>query len=176
MITMSEPLDIHTHVETLYRDHHYWLHGWLRKKLGDTHQAADLTHDTFMRVISSRQIHETITEPRAFLTTLAKRVLYTFWRRSELEQIWRDVLANETETFALSTEDYAIVREAVEAIDRLLNGLPLRVRQAFLMRTLDGMTHADIAKALHISIASVERYMKQAFLHCYHARHLLDMS
>jgi RNA polymerase sigma-70 factor (ECF subfamily) len=36
-------------IATLYRDHHSWLHGWLRLKLGDAHRAADLAQDTFVR-------------------------------------------------------------------------------------------------------------------------------
>jgi RNA polymerase sigma factor (sigma-70 family) len=170
----TTPVTGSTSVEVLYREHHHWLQGWLRKKLGDTHQAADLTHDTFVRVMGSEQVNHPIHEPRAFLTTLAQRVLYTFWRRRELEQAWLQVLASQPEELAISAEDYACVREAVEAIDRLLKGLPAKVRQAFLLRTLDEMTHAEIASTMQISIASVERYLKQAFVHCYLARHLLD--
>jgi RNA polymerase sigma-70 factor (ECF subfamily) len=64
-------------VHTLYVAHHDWLHGWLRRKLGNSHQAEDLAHDTFERVVASRQAHA-IQEPRAYLTTLAQRVLYNF--------------------------------------------------------------------------------------------------
>jgi len=32
----------------LYTDHQGWLQAWLRKKLGNAHQAADLAHDTFV--------------------------------------------------------------------------------------------------------------------------------
>ncbi len=40
---------------TLYTDHHGWLQGWLRKKLGDVHQAADLAHDTFCAPAGARR-------------------------------------------------------------------------------------------------------------------------
>ncbi|MDD3484875.1 sigma factor, partial [Azovibrio restrictus] len=33
----------------LYRDHHGWLQGWLRRRLGNAHEAADLAQDTFLR-------------------------------------------------------------------------------------------------------------------------------
>ena len=79
-------------VHTLYVDHHAWLQSWLLRRLGNTHQAADLTQDTFVRVIAAQQVHA-IREPKAYLTTLAQRVLYHFWRRRELEQAWLDALA-----------------------------------------------------------------------------------
>ncbi|MEG3002801.1 MAG: sigma-70 family RNA polymerase sigma factor [Comamonas sp.] len=153
-------------VHTLYIDHHAWLHGWLLRKLGNTHQAADLAQDTFVRVIVGEQA-QAIREPRAYLTTLAQRVLYNFWRRRELEQAWLDALAALPEATALSPEDYALVREAVEALDQWLDGLPPKVRQVFLMRRLDDMKHAEIAQAMQLSITTVERYMKQALVHLF---------
>ena len=151
-------------VHTLYVDHHRWLQAWLRRKLGDAHQAADLAHDTFERVIVARQAHA-LQEPRAYLTTLAQRVLYNFWRRRELEQAWLDALASMPEERAPSPEDYLLVREAIEAIDAWLDGMKPKVRQAFLLRRIDGLKYAEIAAAMAVSEASVERYMKQALVH-----------
>lgn len=151
-------------VQALYQDHHDWLQGWLRRKLGDVHQAADLAQDTFVRVIVGQQAHA-IQEPRAYLTTLAQRVLYNFWRRRELEQAWLDALATLPEEAAPSPEDYALVREAIEALDQWLDGLAPKVRQVFLLRRLDGLKHAEIAETMGLSVATVERYMKQALVH-----------
>lgn len=64
------------------------------------------------------------------------------------------------------TQD-TFVREAIEILDRLLDGLPLRVRKVFLMNRLEEMTHVEIARALSISVATVERDMKRALTHCY---------
>lgn len=153
----------------LYQDHHRWLQHWLYRKVGCPHQAADLTQDTFVRVLGARDI-DRLDEPRAFLMTLAQRVLFNFWRRRSLENAWLEALARQPESYAPSAEDYALVREAIEILDRLLNGLPLRVRKVFLMNRLEEMTHAEIAKALGISVATVERDMKRALTHCYLAR------
>nr|WP_312989302.1 sigma-70 family RNA polymerase sigma factor [Comamonas koreensis] len=150
----------------LYADHHGWLRAWLRRRLGDTHQASDLAQDTFVRLMLGGQA-AALREPRAYLTTLAQRVLYEFWRRRELEQAWLDALAAQPQTLALSAEDYALVREAVETLDRALQGLPAKVRQAFLLRQLDGLKHSEIAQTMGVSVASVERYVKQAFVHLY---------
>jgi RNA polymerase sigma-19 factor, ECF subfamily len=46
---------IQEQVHALYSHHHGWLYGWLRRKLGDAHQAADLAHDTFVRLLSRRE-------------------------------------------------------------------------------------------------------------------------
>ncbi|HBK01057.1 MAG TPA: RNA polymerase subunit sigma [Delftia acidovorans] len=80
------------HVESLYLAHHGWLQGWLRKKVGNAFDAADLAQSTFLKVLGAKGLDQ-LQEPRAYLTTLAQRVLYNFWRRRELEQAWLDALA-----------------------------------------------------------------------------------
>lgn len=164
---MSElPVPASPTVTALYLDHHRWLHGWLRRKLGCPHQAADLTQDTFVRLLGCRDIGQ-LNEPRAYLMTLAQRVLFSFWRRRDLENAWLEALAQQPESYAPSAEDYALVREAIETLDRLLDGLPRRARQVFLMNRLEEMTHGEIAQAVGVSLATVERDMKLALSHCW---------
>ncbi len=153
-------------VAELYVDHYPWLHAWLRRKLGCTHLAADLTQDTFVRVLGAREVGQ-LEEPRAYLMTLAQRVLFSFWRRRDLEHAWLDALALQPENHAPSAEDYALVREAIESLDRMLAGLPVRARQVFLMNRLEAMSHAEIAAAIGVSLATVERDMKRAVTHCW---------
>ncbi|THF60709.1 sigma-70 family RNA polymerase sigma factor [Pseudothauera rhizosphaerae] len=164
---MSDPTaSFEQTAHALYHDHHRWLQNWLYRRIGCPHQAADLTQDTFVRVLGARDLGR-LDEPRAFLTTLAQRVLFSFWRRRNLENAWLEALAQQPENHAPSAEDYALVREAIETLDRLLGGLPLRARKAFLMNRLEEMTHAEIARALGVSVATVERDVKRAFTHCY---------
>ncbi|WP_198971975.1 sigma-70 family RNA polymerase sigma factor [Xylophilus sp. ASV27] len=153
-------------IDALYREHRAWLLGWLRRRLGDEHVAADLAQDTFVRVITGGQA-PVLQEPRAYLTTLAQRLLCNFWRRRELERAWLDTLAAQPEELAPSPETYALVREAIETLDRWLDGLPPKVRQAFLLRRLEGLAHGEIAARMGVSVTTVERYVKQAIVHLY---------
>lgn len=155
------------HVAALYAQHHAWLLAWLRGKLRCPHSAADLAHDTFVRALTARQPGEGLAEPRAYLTTLAQRVLFSHWRRRELEQAYLQALASAApHSQAPSAEELAVLREVLEAIDRLLGGLPPKVRQAFLLHRIDERTQAQIARDMGLSLATVERYIKRAYLHC----------
>lgn len=159
---------LHREVATLYTDHHGWLQGWLRKKLGDVHQAADLAHDTFVRLLARDEPVQAC-EPRAFLTTVAQRVLANHYRRQQLERAYLEALAQAPQSFAISPEERALLLEALDEIDRMLDGLPAPVRRAFLMAQLDGMKQADIARELGLSLTTVKRYLVQAGMHCYFA-------
>ncbi|TPE71046.1 RNA polymerase subunit sigma, partial [Burkholderia pseudomallei] len=79
---------------------------------------------------------------RAFLTTVAQRVLYNHWRRERLERAYLDALAQWPEAVAPSPETRAVLFETLVEVDRMLDGLPAVVRRAFLLAQLDGMTHA----------------------------------
>ncbi len=110
-----------------------------------------------------------IIEPRAFLTTIAKRVLCNHYRRQDLEHAYYQALAELPECVAPSEEERAIILETLVELDQLLDGLPVLVKRAFLMSQVDGLSHGQIAAELGISIATVKRHLNKAALRCYFA-------
>lgn len=155
-------------VETLYGDHHGWLQGWLRKKLGNAADAADLAQDTFIRILTvqDRQRTEDLREPRAYLTTVASRVLLNHYRRLSLERAYLEVLASIPEIHAPSPEERLIILETLHEIDAMLDALPSKVRTTFLLAQFEGLTYAQIAVQCNISERTVKRHMAQAFEEC----------
>ncbi|ASC65939.1 sigma-70 family RNA polymerase sigma factor [Achromobacter denitrificans] len=153
-------------VHLLYRAHHGWLHGWLRAKLGNTFDAADLAQDTFVRVLRHRHELDALREPRAYLTTIAKRLLMNHHRRRSVEQAYLEALALMPEPLAPSVEQRLIILEALQEIDEMLAGLSLPARQAFLMAQLEGLSHGEIAARLNVSLRSVHRYIAKGFEQC----------
>lgn len=156
-------------VHQLYAEHHDWLLGWLNRRVNNRADAADLTQDTFCRVLTSTSATP-IAEPRAYLLTLARRLTIDLWRARDVEARYLEALAHEQESVAVSPETLVMLKQAVMEIDALLDGLPVPVKHAFLLNRLDGMTHPAIAQALGLSLATVERHVKRAFLHCLAAR------
>nr|WP_041296595.1 sigma-70 family RNA polymerase sigma factor [Janthinobacterium sp. Marseille] len=152
-------------VHLLYTEHHGWLHAWLRKRLGNSFDAADLAHDTFLRVLT-KDVPLAIREPRALLTTIAQGMVANLYRRRQIEQAYLDALAVLPESHAISPEARAIMLETLVEIDRLLDGLAPLVRKVFLLSQLDGLGQAEIAERLAISIPTVKRYIAKAVAQC----------
>lgn len=152
----------------LYCDHHPWLLAWLRRKLGNAFDAADLAHDTFLRVLR-RGPDEAIREPRAYLTTIAGALANSRWRRQALEQAWLETLAALPQPMAPSPEERRLALDALEEVARLLAGLPPLVSEAFLLSHLDGLTYSQIAERQGISVHRVQKAMTRALAHCYRA-------
>lgn len=155
-------------MHALYVDHHGWLHGWLRKKLGCADNAADLAHDTFLRVLQKRE-PQILREPRAYLTTIARGLVINLWQRQALERAYLEELSLLPESEAPSEESRLLIFEALLQIESLLRALPPAVRSAFLWSQLDGLGYAEIADRLGVSTRTVKRHMVVAFEQCLQA-------
>ncbi len=153
-------------VSTLYNHHHDWLRGWLQRKVGCSQRAADLAHDTFLRLLGNARLPAQLDEPRAYLTTVAKGLLINWYQRQDLERAYLEALAVLPEAEVPSEEARYLLLETLYEIETLLASLPPLVRRTFLLSQLDGLKYEDIALLLDISLSSVKRYMQQAFRQC----------
>jgi len=154
--------------QALYLRHHGWLVARLRRKLGCAWDAADLAQSTFVRVLTaSGQRLEELAEPRAYLTTVAQRLLANHLRRRQIERAYLEALASLPEPVAPAPEVRLMVLETLCAIDRLLDGLPVVARKAFLLWRLEELTQEEIAEQLGLSRTTVRRHLAAAAERCY---------
>jgi len=162
----ASPLAHHDALHTLYVQHHGWLRDWLRKRLGNSFDAADLAQDTFVRVIRAHTVPDDLREPRGYLARIAQGLVIDLFRRRSLEQTYLAVLAALPEHQVPSLEAQAILRETLLDLDRLLDGLGAKVKAAFLLSQLESLPYPEIAKRLGVSPRTVSTYLARAMEHC----------
>ncbi|MGW9065102.1 sigma-70 family RNA polymerase sigma factor [Achromobacter animicus] len=150
----------------LYVEHSTWLQGWLRRRVGDTFAAADLAQDTFLSLLDRKTAASEIRKPRPFLATVAGRLLAHRHRRQLLETAYLEALACLPEEVAPSPEMRLMAVESLQQIDRVLDGLPPKVREAFLLAHLFELSYAEIADRLGASASSVKQYLTRANREC----------
>ncbi len=153
-------------LHSLYNNHHSWLYRWLRHRLGDTSDAADLAHDTFMRIIVSRRTYNLNGEPRALLTHIAKGLVIDHWRRQDIERAYLDTIAYLPESNVPSPETSFLILEALCRIEAMLCSMPTRTREIFLLAQLDNLTYQEIAERTGTTLVTVKRHMRKAFIAC----------
>lgn len=175
---MSSPQSLPAiEVASLYREQHRWLCGWLLRRLDHVGDAADLAHDTFVRLLvapsapvapaaPTPQPQQALRAPRAYLATIARRLMINHLQRQTLEQAYRDALAALPETSAPSPEQQLLILEALREVNAMLEALPPKVRAVFVLAQIEGLTYAEIAATLNIGLRSVKRYMAQALTEC----------
>lgn len=164
-MSASEATQQHS-IHDLYQNHHSWLQNWLCGRLGNIMDSEDLAQDTFIRVIRSPQDVRDLQEPRRFLVTIAKGLTIDLFRRRSLERQYLDVLMSLPESQWPSEEDRALALETLVELDAMLTGLGGKVREAFILSQLEGLTYPQIADTLNVSLRTVKNYMAKAMEHC----------
>ncbi|UVL64836.1 sigma-70 family RNA polymerase sigma factor [Pseudomonas sp. B21-031] len=165
MSTMPPDAVPHEQLHALYRDHNVWLRSWLRHRLNNSADAADLAQDTFVRVLLARTA-SSLKEPRHYLTTIARGLVIDLYRRRSLEQAYLEALQLRPEAYAPSAEIRAQILDSLLAIDRLLDGLGTRTRQIFLAVQLDGLSYEKTAERCGVSVSTVRKHLARGLMHC----------
>jgi len=89
------------------------------------------------------------------------------FRRSTLERAYLDELALQPEELQPGAEEQLQVLQALREVNRMLGELSANARAAFIYNRLDGLTHAEIASRLGVSVPRVRQYLAQALRQCY---------
>lgn len=149
----------------LFRAHYPWLCARLRRHLGTQTSVEDIAAETFVHLLES-PVLTPIREPRALLTTIARRLVYQLWRRRDLERQHLEHLQQTDLVGGRSPEDLLQLSQTLNSLDRTLDRLPGKVRATFLMSRVDGLTYPQIAAELGISQRSVSVYMTHTHALC----------
>ncbi|WP_278491959.1 sigma-70 family RNA polymerase sigma factor [Acinetobacter gyllenbergii] len=165
-------------VDQLYRNHRGWLHQWLRQKLGNTDQAADLVQDTFIKLLQTRDELFGIKEPRAYLTSIAKNLLIDQVRRKKIEQAYLDGLSQMEYMLdgVASPEEQMQIIQALDQMCKALEDVSAKAQQAFILHYLEGYTHKETAEQLGVSTKMIQKYLASCLIRCYQARLEMDIS
>lgn len=149
-----------------FRTSYAWLKSKLQRRVGSAADAEDLASSSFAE-LAGVQDPNTVREPRAFLTVIAQRLTFEMWRRRDLERAYLETLAGQEESVVPSAESVAEFTQALLLVDQALTGLSPKAKSAFIFSQIDGLTHAEIAERLDVSVSMVRKYIAQALARCY---------
>ncbi|MDO3656161.1 sigma-70 family RNA polymerase sigma factor [Acinetobacter genomosp. 15BJ] len=164
-------------VDQLYRNHRGWLHQWLRQKIGNTDQAADLVQDTFIKLLQTRDELFGIKEPRAYLTSIAKNLLIDQVRRKRIEQAYLDGMGQMEYMLdaVASPEDQMQIIQALDQMCKALEDVSAKAQHAFILHYLEGYTHKETAERLGVSTKMIQKYLASCLTRCYMTRFEMDI-
>jgi RNA polymerase sigma factor (sigma-70 family) len=140
--------------EDFYREHVDAVEGFVVRRVGDPHLAADLTAETFLAAIDSAPSYRASRgKPRAWLFGIAQNVVYAEYRRAGRER--RANLRVEGHGL-LDADDVGRLQERIDAESRsrelyaALAELPDGEREIFELYALDDLSPREAAAALGI--------------------------
>lgn len=149
-----------------YHDFYRELLAFVTGRVRCRHMAADLTQESYARVLAAEQRGEVVTDPRALLFTAARHLVIDAVRRRSVADGWAAEQAALLPPFAPSAEYTAAQRQVVRRVAACLEALPARRRDVFLMFRVYGHSRQEIARVLDISEAAVAKHVVRATLDC----------
>lgn len=150
-----------------YRD----LRRHLAHELRNPDDAADIAQSSFERVYSRAAASpggmEAIEFPRALLFHTARNLCIDAGRHRQIEQAWLAAsTAEQQDAAAPSAEQVALQRQLLVRVAALLEQLPPRRRDVFVLFKVYGYSREEIAQRLGITEAAVAKHVVRATLDC----------
>jgi RNA polymerase sigma-70 factor (ECF subfamily) len=152
-------------VERLFREHNEALLRFLRGRVGSHNEAREIAQEAYVRLLSLDQ-PGAVSYLRAFLFKTAANIAIDRRRRNETfgkvagGQLFAELAENRTPERQLSGE------QTVNHLSMLIEGMPPKCRESFVMNQIQGLDAATIANKLGISDSMVRKYVVRALLHC----------
>ena len=142
--------------ERLYRRHRRDVYGAVLRDVRDPAEAEDVTQIAFLNAFRAIRRGEEPEKPRAWLVTIARNVVR---RRYNAQALRPQEVALDPEVAAdLMDLEGPTVGEIAAAIRRL----PPNQRAVILLREIQGLTYAEIAEELELSLPAVETLIFRA--------------
>jgi RNA polymerase sigma-70 factor (ECF subfamily) len=138
------------------RAEHRKLISYLARKTGDVHVAEDLAQDVMVRLLAFMKRVE-VAQPRALAFRIADNLTINWARRSRVRL--ERPLSDCDPASALDIEREFLRREKLELVRAAMRDLPPKQREVMTRRQLHGESAKEIAQAMDISHASVEKHL-----------------
>ncbi len=136
--------------------------------LGDPIQAEDVAQDAFLALF--RHLHQVPTAAfRPWLYRVARNLCLDQLRRRKFKiRLFRDVIKDDDKPHLPRDpkehrpDEIAEAREAQESIERAIESLPAKFRDAFLLCEVQGMSYEDAASVLGCPVKTVSTRLFRA--------------
>jgi RNA polymerase sigma-70 factor (ECF subfamily) len=148
--------------EALFRKHYEALCRFALRYVESVETAEDLVQDVFFDLWKRRHAWHPERSPRAFLYGAVRNQGLKHQRWADVRE---DVQGHEALAVVAGPQDPARTvedRESLEVARKVIRALPPRRRSVFLLSRRHGLTYAEIATALDISVKTVETQMGRA--------------
>jgi RNA polymerase sigma factor (sigma-70 family) len=140
------------------------LHWFLLGRLKNEQDAKDVIQETYLRLLRLKK-GDLIEQPRAYVYFVARQVLAQFRLRARQSPMTYDsklMSQRDRHPDDVRQDDVADRLMALGEAEHLLSALPSTHRKVFALRTFDGLSWAQIAERLEISVHTVKKYLTEA--------------
>lgn len=155
--------------EYLYRSYYPRLRGYALRFVKDEETADDIVQECFLIFWEKRHSLTSISLTSLLFSMIRNACLNYLKHLFIVDNYRLDYLANiggEEQLYQFDfnshTDNPLLYKELQEQIKFVINKLPERCREVFLMSRFQGLKNREIAEQLHISTTAVEKHLSKA--------------
>jgi len=156
-------------LKSLVQDNHQSLIRYLRRRLGDSDDVADLAQDLYCQIARQPDV-AAIKQPRAYLFQAARNLIFNRnqnrrYRNADAHFSIDDTAEADVVCAAPSPERVTQSRQELAIVEAALKELSPKCRTVFLMVRFEGRSYKEAAAHMELTVKSIEYYMHQAITH-----------
>ncbi|MBD5782055.1 RNA polymerase sigma factor [Pelagicoccus sp. NFK12] len=147
--------------------HEERLRKWLRSQFDLRDGVDDVVQEAFMQVYKASE-KRPITNPKAYLYSIARNASYKKLKKDAMLVSESFEESSTVVPFEPSkgSDDWVIYQEEVGMLRDAIQRLPKKCRKIFVMRRIQGLSHAEIAERLGISVNTVSAQLTIGLRKC----------
>lgn len=145
--------------DELYKRYHKRLFHFANSILKSREDAENIVHEVFIRLWENRYKIEKV---RPFLFSVAYNSTISQIRKKLKEQKFIDQLKSLPESWEQPVNIDLEYKELKEKTENIISNLPERQKEVYLLSRREGLSYAQIAKKLNISVNTVENHLARA--------------
>lgn len=146
------------------------LQKFLTSRLRCVEAAADLTHETYLRL--DKKVKESPPDnARALAFRIALNLAIDYQRRAKVRgkysvNVDYDIALEVASNQAIEPDKTLMGQQQLALMKQALDELPVNSRTAFYMHSVEGLKYSEIASRMGISKSMVNKLLSQAMAHC----------
>lgn len=157
----------HRPFEAVLEAHHGEIYRYLLRITSRASEAEDLSQETFLRAYRAYRALAPDANVRAWLFTIATNLTRNHFRDEKRRQNAHTAVRVRAEhngqpADIATPEGETLFKEARDVLDRVVAGLPLKQRAAFVLRKVHDLDYEAIAQSLECSAESARAHVFQA--------------
>ena len=119
----------------------------------------DLVQDVFIKIWNNRDSIDLNCSFDAFLFTIAKNLTYNHLRKLSNQTTLKNEVWKNLQQYQEQTEDSVLLSEYEEILESILEDLPIRKKNIFVLSKRQGKSNQEIAEILNITEKTVKNHL-----------------
>lgn len=149
-------------LQKLYKIYSPKLYRFIYGIIKNHDDTEDILQTVFIKLWDSRERLRTDTCFEAFLMTVARNTVYNFFKQRFNQRCLSEKIASQGDKIVPPSDELLIESELFGLLQRLVDGLPEKRKEIFILNRFKGYTYREIAEMQGISENTVDTQMRKA--------------